>query len=185
MMGRSIHCTSEQLHTLQDGRLSDVERTNVTEHLEECPRCKSAYRNIQQLDRGLRELPIAAAGAGFTDKVMEKVLPSGHLSLAFRIVENLAYLFAILIVTGIIAAVFIATGVIDSGRVSEGQGIVSAYSSAAGTWLGEVIHGATLWLERYLPARAGINIMIFGVGILAGLGLLDRFLHRRFAHRTR
>jgi anti-sigma factor RsiW len=185
MTGRSIHCTSEQLHTLQDGRLAGVERAEVTGHLEECARCRRAYRNIQQLDRSLRELPIAAAGAGFTDKVMEKVLPSGHLSLAFRIVENLAYMFAVLIVTGIITVVFIATGVIDSSRVSEGQGIVSTYSSAAGTWLGEVLHGAALWLERYLPAKAGVNIMIFGIGVLAGLGLLDRFLHRRFAHRTR
>ncbi len=185
MTGRTIHCTTEQLYMLLDGRVSAAEKQEISRHLQECSSCSSTYRSMEQLDRGLRDLPVSATTSGFTDKVMQKVMPSGHLSLAFRMVENLAYLFAVLIVTGIIAAVFIVTGVIDSGQVSEGQGVVSAYASATGTWLSEAVHGGTVWLERYLPARSGINIMLFGIGILAGLALLDRVFHHRFAQRTR
>jgi anti-sigma factor RsiW len=185
MTARSVHCTSEELHTLLDGRLSDADRAELAGHLQECTRCMAAYRGIQHLDRGLRALPVVATSAEFTGNVMEKVLPSGNLSLAFRIVENLAYLFAVVIVTGIITVVFIATGVIDSGQVSEGQGAVNAYTSAAGTWLSQALLGVAQWLERYLPAKTAVNIMLVGIGVLAGLGLLDRLLYRRFAHRTR
>ncbi len=185
MTGRSVHCTGEQLHMLLDGRVSDAERENLTAHLRECARCTASYHSLEQMDRGLRALPVEAASAALTDKVMEKVLPPGHLSLAFRIVENLAYLFAVLIVTGIVVVVFIATGVIDSGQVSEGQGVVSAYASATGAWLSEALRGGTVWLERYLPTRSGGNIMLFGIGILGALAVLDRFLRRRFVHRTR
>jgi hypothetical protein len=143
------------------------------------------YRAIGHLDQGLRALPVAATSAGFTKNLMDKALPAGHLSLGFRIVENLAYLFAVLIVTGIITAVFLATGVIDSGQVSEGQGVVSTYAEATSNWMAEVIRGGTTWLERYFPAKGGVNIMAFGIAILAALALLDRLLHRRFAHRTR
>jgi hypothetical protein len=116
---------------------------------------------------------------------MDEVLPSGHLSLAFRIVENLAYLFAAFIVTGIIAVVFVATGVIDGGQVSEGQGLMSTYAGAVSDWLGSVLRGGTAWLERYMPARGGANIILFGIGVLGGLALLDRLLNRRSVHRVR
>lgn len=185
MTERSGHCTSEQLQMLLDGQLSGGDKAQVAEHLQECARCMASYRSLEQIDRTLRDLPVALASEGFTDKVMEKVLPSGHLSLGFRIVENLAYLFAVLIVTGIITVVFLATGVIDSGKVSESKGIVSTYASATGTWLAEAVHGGTVWLQRYLPTRNGANILLSGIGILAALAVLDRFLHRRFAHRTR
>lgn len=185
MMERSGHCTSEQLHMLLDGRVQNGAREELTSHLRECTRCMASYRSLEQMDRSLRNLPIASASEGFTNKVMEKVLPSGHLSLAFRIVENLAYLFAVFIVTGIIAVVFVATGVIDSSQVSESQGMFSTYANATGTWLGEAVHGCTVWLERYFPAKNGTNIMLSGIGVLAALALLDRFLHHRFIHRTR
>lgn len=185
MTERLLHCTSEQLQMLLDGRVPDGEREELTGHLRECARCTASYRTLERMDRSLRDLPIASPSEGFTGTVMEKILPSGRLSLAFRIVENLAYLFAALIVTGIIAAVFIATGVIDSGQVSESQGVVSAYANSAGTWLTEAVHGGNVWLERYLPTRNGAAITVFGIGILAALAVLDRFLHRRFVHRTR
>ena len=185
MTGQSKHCTSEQLHLLLDGQVEDAERKTIAGHLQECPQCMAAYRGMEHLDRGLRALPVATASAGFTENLMDKVLPAGRLSLTFRIVENLAYLFAILIVTGIITVVFLATGVIDSGQVSEGQGIVSTYADATSSWMAEAVRGGTAWLERYFPAKGGVNIMLFGIAILAVLALLDRVLHRRFAHRTR
>jgi anti-sigma factor RsiW len=185
MTGRSMHCTSEQLQMLLDGRLAGGEREVVLTHLQECARCMAASRGLEQLDRGLRQLPVSAAGVEFTEKVMEAITPSGRLSFAFRLVENLAYVFALLIVTGIIAVVFVATGVIDSGQVSDGQGLVNTYVGATSDWLAGALHGGTAWLERYLPTRGGANIMLFGIGVLAGLALLDRLLHRRFVQRAR
>jgi anti-sigma factor RsiW len=186
MTGKSLHCTSADLQLLMDGRISGAEREKVHAHLQECVRCRMAYQSMAQLDRGLRKMPVAAASNAFTEKVMEKVVPSSHLPFAFRIVENLAYVFAALIVTGLVTTLFIATGVIDSGQVTEGQGKLSAYSSAAGSWLAQVIHGGTGWLERYFPLKAGTpHVLLVGVGILAGFALLDRLLSRLFAQRTR
>jgi anti-sigma factor RsiW len=185
MTGRSMHCTSEQIQMLLDGRLAGEEHEVVLKHLQECARCMAASRGFEQLDRGMHQLPVSPAGVGFTEKVMESITPSGRLSLAFRIVENLAYMFAALIVTGIIAVVFVATGVIDSGQVSDGQGLLNTYAGATSDWLAGALHGGTAWLERYLPAKGGANIMLFGIGVLAALALLDHLLHRRFVQRAR
>lgn len=185
MTERTMHRTSEQLQMLLDGRVTEAERKETSRHLQECSRCMAAYHRMEQLHQGLQKLPVATTGAAFTSGVMEKILPSARLSLAFRIVENLAYLFAVLIVTGIVAVVFVATGVIDSAQVSEGQGLMSAYASATGTWFSEALRGGAVWLERYLPVRSGANIMLAGAGILAALALLDRVVQRKLAHRMR
>ena len=180
-----VHCTNEQLQTLLDGRLAAGEKERVQSHLRQCAPCAAGYTRLERLDAGLRRLPLAEAGAELTGRVMQGVMPPGHLSLAFRIVENLAYLFAALIVTGIMAVVFIVAGVIDSGQVTEGQGLVSTYAGAVSDWLVQAMHGGTVWLERYLPSTAGKNTLVFGIAVLVGLGLLDRLLHRRFVHRAR
>ncbi len=132
------------------------------------------------------DCPLAEASGEFTGRVMQGILPSGHLSLAFRIVENLAYLFAVLIVTGIMAVVFVFTGVIDSGQVSEGEGIVSTYVGARERLAGRrhCMEARPGWSGTCRP-KAGKNIMVFGIGVLAGLALLDRLLHRRFVQRAR
>lgn len=180
-----VHCTNEQLQTLLDGRLAAGEQERIQSHIRQCASCAAGYNRLERLDHGLRRLPLAEASGELTGRVMQGILPPGHLSLAFRIVENLAYLFAVLIVTGIMAVVFVFTGVIDSGQVSEGESIVSTYVGGASDWLAQALHGGTAWLERYLPSAAGKNTLVFGIGVLAGLVLLDRLLHRRFVHRAR
>ncbi len=185
MKGDTVHVTNEQLQMTLDGRLSEAERGEILRHVQQCAVCTAAYRGLRQLDEGLRELPVTATSAGFTRKLMGEILPSGHLSLAFRIVENLAYLFAALFVLGIIAVVFIATGVVDTAQVSQSEGVVSSYVTATGDWLGQTMQTGTAWLQRYLPGQGGSNIILFGIAVLGGLALLDRLLHRRFAQRTR
>lgn len=177
------HCTSEQLQMLLDERVADSDRQEILAHLRGCGACTARFESLRKLDGGLRRLPMESAGSELTGKVMAGIIPGGRLPIAFRLVEHLAYIFAVLIVTGIILAVFIATGVIDSGQVSEGQTVASTYFSATGDWLMEGLRNASVWLQHYLPAKGATNIVMSLIVVLGALALLDRFLHRRFQHR--
>jgi anti-sigma factor RsiW len=181
----SMHCGDEQLQMLLDGRLPGREKEETLRHLQVCSRCAAVFKGMERMDRGLRQMPVSSVSREFTSKVMDEIAPSTHLSLAFRIVENMAYLFAALVVLGMIAVVFVATGVIDSGQVSEGQDLVGAYTGAVSDWLVSAIRGATMWLAPYLPAKGGTSVMLFGIGVLGGLALLDRVLNHKFADRIR
>jgi hypothetical protein len=181
----SKHCGDEQLQMLLDGTLKGKEEEDVLLHLQSCSRCTAVFEGFEQTDRGLRRLPLSSTSREFTRRVMDEVMPSGHLSLAFRIVENLAYLFAALFVTGIIAVVFIATGVIETSQVNEGRDIFGTYTGAMSDWLANALHGGASWLERYLPSKGGTSILLFGAVVLAALALLDRLLTHKFADRTR
>ena len=108
------HCSSAQLQSYVDRRLHEDEEKLVSDHLQICVQCTRAYEALAQIDTSLRKLPRESLSSGFTRAVMARLHLAPKSSLLFRLLENVAYLFGLLLVLGTMALVFILTGTVDT-----------------------------------------------------------------------
>jgi len=78
MAGDNLHLDPDELDLWLDGRLPEPR----TSHLETCEACRTAAEEIREVVLQLSQLPKAAPGASFADRVMASVRTSGeeHLS---------------------------------------------------------------------------------------------------------
>lgn len=65
------HPTSQQLLALIKNDLSNDEQTNLTNHLAQCPTCRQAYQDINQLRRGWQPDAFASPAADVTQKLTD------------------------------------------------------------------------------------------------------------------
>ena len=79
------HLSAETLQALLEGQLPAGEAGPAERHLAACARCSAEYEAFQVLFRELEELPSLAPSAGFSRRVMAKVVLAEPLSLAARI----------------------------------------------------------------------------------------------------
>jgi hypothetical protein len=100
----------------------------------------------------------------------------------FRFVENLAYLFGLMIVLGVMLAAFIFSGVISMERVLETPSTVGSITGAIGGALH--MYGSSLAqaLQRYLPfvfGRGSLQVVIMVMLALGMLAVVDKLVKRR------
>lgn len=85
------HLTSHQIQDSLDGML-----TNEAElHLRICPECQSKLNTARTIERTLHSIPLEAASAGFTERVMQNLGIKTSPSLAWTILRNIAPLVAL------------------------------------------------------------------------------------------
>ena len=90
-MGR-LHLSPEQLSALADGELTSDELGPAREHLFECATCSGRYRDIQELDLGLRQLPAltCAAALPLLCASLDEELDASETALAERHLSSCA-----------------------------------------------------------------------------------------------
>ena len=181
------HCSSEQVQAYVDGRLPRDEESSVGTHLRDCPECSRAYKAIRQINGFLKRLPLENASTDLARSIMEKLSLSTGSSLAFRLVENVAYFFGLLLVLGVMAAVFIFTGVLDTEQISQTQGVISKVWLNIGAGGLFVVGDLTDSLQRFFPFifRTGnVSITFFGGLVVLVLAVVDWFVRRRSVRRV-
>jgi hypothetical protein len=98
-------------------------------------------------------------------------------------VENLAYLFGLMIVLGTMLTAFIITGAISSDDISNTQTVARNITGTITSTINRPIAWLTSSLQSYLPFVFGtgsLKIAVTGTLIVGILALLDRFLKRKF-----
>ncbi len=176
------HLTNEQLQSVIDGMLPRDEATSVTAHLGICQRCRNASAALQRLDATLKNLPATDLGADFTRNVLTRLDIVQKSSVLFRVVENLSYVFGMMLVLGVMLAVFVLTGVIDSSQVSNTQTWLNNAGSAVGETTSHVVALFAAALQSYLPfifGNGNLKIAVMGTAAVGMLVVLDKFLKRR------
>ncbi len=178
----SEHLTNEQLQLFVDGMLPPEEAASVAGHLRICFRCRNASAALQKLDATLKSLPSGNLGSDFTRNVLMRLDIAPKSSRLFGVVENLAYVFGMMIVLGVMLAVFVLTGVVGSSQVSNTQ---TWLNNASDVFAGRTSHFVASFasaLQSYLPFIFGNgNLKIAAMGTIA-VGMLmvvDRFLKRK------
>lgn len=178
----SEHLTNEQLQSFVDGMLPPNEAASVTVHLRICSRCRNAAAALQRLDTTLRNLPIANLGGDFTRNVLTRLDIVPKSPMLFQVVENLAYVFGMMIVLGVMLAVFVLTGVVDSSQVSNTQTLLNNASDEVAEQTAHFVASFASALQSYLPfifGNGNLKIAIMGTITVGMLVVLDRFLKRR------
>ncbi len=180
---KNDHITNEYLQLFLDGRLVPDERVFVERHMQSCVQCRRAYQSLSLLDASLRVLPVERTKEDFTHLILTKLDISPQIPFLFRIVENLAYVFGLFLVLGIMLAAFLVTGVIDAKQVVETQSTASHIGKSLMQQLDAFADGLTVFLQSYMPFMFGsrsMKIAFMSTLIVGMLALFDRVLRRRF-----
>lgn len=176
------HLTNGQLQSLVDGMLPSSEAAAVTAHLRICSRCRNASAGLQRLDTTLRNLPTAKLGSDFTRNVLTRLDIVPKSPVLFRVVENFAYVFGMMLVLGVMLAVFVLTGVVDSSQVSDTQTWLNNVGDGVGEYTSHFVGMFSSLLQSYLPfifGNGNFKIAIMGTIAVGMLMVLDRFLKRK------
>lgn len=179
---RSEHLTNEELQLFVDGTLPASEMSSTRLHIQTCARCRIAHESLLRLDASLRSLRVEQLGADFTRSVLANLNIIPQSSFLFSVVENLGYVFGLMIVLGIMLTAFILTGVIDQQQVSQTQSIVGSASSAIGGKMNSMIDALTIGLQSYLPFVFGggsLKIAVMGTLVIGMLAVVDKIVRRR------
>jgi hypothetical protein len=144
--------------------------------------------SLSRMDAELRRMPLEPASAAFTASVMHSLGLAGSPKKKFTYVENLAYVFALLIVLGAMLGVFLWTGVIKTADLTQGQSIIQESVGAGTTMVAGAIGVLQRWLLEFFPFAFGnsaFGIFFAAVGVTLLLALVDRAAGRYLAHRAR
>ena len=177
------HCSINEIQDHLDGTLAPDSRKEVEGHLQACPRCQNTRDSMGELGRALRSLPRERVDERFTRTVMNKLTSGQTDSLSFRILEKLAYVFALFFVLALLTAAFIVSGAVDVQRVSEEQTRIQELLTGSASQAGEMIALFSRVLAEYVPFAFGAGSLgMTGtiVAVVMLLALVDRFLVRRF-----
>ncbi len=186
MSNTADHISPAQMGGYLDGALSEAERLIIERHLGVCQRCRNAYDGTRRIDESLRSLPLEHVSRSFTRDVLRALHLLPQTSLAFRILEKLAYVFGFVIVLAIMLTVFTATGVIQWGEFSEAHSVagkaaeelLSAVSGAAGA----VSH----FVQTFVPfasSGTGSGIILAAIAAALLIALTDLVLGKRIMQR--
>ena len=169
------HLTPLQLLEYRDGLRGDEEEL----HLPTCQECSEKLRALQWVEEAIQRVELEKVSPNFTERVMTRLGVKESPSLAWTIFQNLAPLFALLIVVGIVAAAFQLTGAYQSSDVQQSarqaQSVYNEISGGIATGI-EALNG---WLKQYASfafAESTTGLTIFLIAFFAGTALLDKFL---------
>ncbi len=173
------HLGDELLEELADDLIADDARRDAERHLAACPRCAARLRALRVVGSALGALPLERAPEGLTRSVLgqlDEKVPARTLTLA----GWFSGILGLMLVGSVLLAVFASTGVISlQGAAGEGSP-TGQYWSGAWTVLADLLGPAGKWFNQHLPAASTVTTMVLTLAVLAGLGLLDRVLGRRF-----
>ena len=182
----NVHLSNGEIQDYIGGALPTRERERVDGHLRLCRTCRSTHHALAEVDRALRSLPVERLDPAFTRKVMSRIPLVHKAPFAFRLLENLAPLFALFVVVAVLLTIFVMSGVIDVRQVSEGQNKIQEFFAGSASVVGSGVSSFSAWLAEYAPfafgaGSLGITGSIFAVVLT--LALLDRVLSRKLVHR--
>jgi hypothetical protein len=179
----SQHITNEYLQLLLDGVLIPYERVGAEHHLQSCKQCRQAYQRLAWLDTSLKILPVEKTNADFASVVLAKLNIAPRTSFLFRIVENLAYAFGLVVVLGLMLTAFLVTGVVNKKQVMETQSTFTNFERTIGQQVDSFAGGLTAFMQTYLPFIFGsgtLKIALMSTLAIGTLALVDKFLKRRY-----
>ena len=181
------HLSNAAMLAYLDGTLPDAEAAGARTHLASCGRCSRALASLRKVDALARSVPSEKAGTDLVRSIMLRVGISPRQSLFVRAVGALPYLFAMLVVGGILLAVFAWTGTVSTADLSVASGSAAEAYAALGSAFDQANRSFAGFIARLLPAvsASGLRLGIGLVLVVMGVAVLDRLLMSGTAQRAR
>jgi anti-sigma factor RsiW len=181
------HLSNASLLAYLDSTLSDAEAAAVRTHLASCGRCTRALESLKDFDTLARSVPSEKAGDNLVRSIMLRVGISPRQSLFVRAVGVLPYVVAMLVVGGVLLAVFIWTGALLPSAWSSMPGSAADAYAAVGSALNQANRSFGALVSRMFPAMSASGLRLgIGLGlVLMVIAVLDRLMTWRTVQRPR
>ncbi len=182
------HCTMEELYLLIDGGLNAETASQMRKHLRECLVCAGNYNSALKVHSVAKRLPLESASADLTQRVLSTLGIAPKSSFLFRLLEKSAYIFGLILVLGVMATVFILTGVVEMQQIQAGVSPAQKVFSQTGSAIAGGVGWFSQILKEYLPfafSSATMAISVFTAIVVSMLAIADRFVGRKIVHRLR
>jgi anti-sigma factor RsiW len=179
-------CPSDRIHEYLDGRMSSGDSAAFESHLDECEQCRSVLNDLRQIDASLRAIPLEKTGNTFTRSVMEQLGIAPGTTVAFRVLEWVAYVFGLLVILALSLTVLVLTGAMKPEQIAEGQSAAADSAVRMGELVSSLADGLTGTLVQYFPFlfTNGSSTIALGVVLLVlALVAVDRLVMRRMLGR--
>ncbi len=180
------HLTMEELNLLIDDAASAGDKSIIRLHLGGCSKCRALHQSLERIDSAVRRISLERVSREFTHNVLASLNIVPKTPFLFRVVENLPYVFALMIVVGLMLSVFVATGVIGPEQRQETQTTVTQISNAVAGGLSALVGNFNDVMRTYFPFLYGgeaVKLMLMAGVAVAALAMFDRLLRKRIPLR--
>jgi len=173
------HLTMTQILQYVDGTADYASQAQCTSHLAVCERCRREAELHKKLLKAGRQNPYKTS-PGFIERVMPRVAPQPKSSWATVILNNLANIFSMMLVLGILGyAISLKSGfkLTENPEYSAMTKIFTDAYAKIKQSAGEQTHQISV---KVTPTsnKTG-KLVIFSLLALLTLGVVDRFVVRR------
>jgi len=176
------HLTMSQVSQFIDGTADYASQAQCTSHLAVCAQCRDEVEFQKKLAKSARQ-NMYRASSRFTVRVMANVVPQTRKKFSARILDNLANIFAMTLVLGIIAyAVSRTSGVQETqndARISQTvKTALETYAKIKSVFQRETKQQVQKYVPQ--PSLHSQRLIIAIVITILSLVALDRFVLRHF-----
>jgi hypothetical protein len=173
------HPTSFELQEYLDGLIDDKKRSEIEIHVGFCNDCDAALKSLRNLGAAISNIPQEKTSHNFTDGVMRQLGVKPSQSFAWKILRNLAPLFALLVLVGIIYWAMNVAGTLDSSglgvSLKETQKVYSALDNGL-TIATAKLNGSFKSIFAFLYVKGISGLTTFLVLFLCAVGILDKYV---------
>lgn len=170
---------SQILHFV-DGAADYATQAQCTNHLAVCERCRKEVEIQKNLSKSARKNPYATS-LRFTERVMTRVAPQPGFSWTTKILNNVANVFAMMLVLGVLGYAISSTSSFKLEGSPEFSSLSKSFTDSY-TKLKESVQQRTNDLTvkvQPVSSSRSQRFVIFALFALITLGVVDRFLLRQ------
>ncbi len=173
------HPTFIQLQEYLDTGQTGLSNSDISMHLRSCKECGERVASLREMDKAIRNAGRERVSAQFTQRVMKQLGIEYPASFAWYFFRNLAPLFALSVIVGIIFIVFQLSGTFQNPHVQQSvSSAQSLYGKTSGT-LSEYLERFNEGVQKYFSfafAKNTYGLTLFMVLFIGAVALLDRYL---------
>ncbi len=183
------HLSNDELNELIDGRLVNSNKERALGHLQECPSCSSAYRQLTIIDRGVRRQPLETTSTMFVENLMRKIVPYAkheRQSLLEHILKYSANFFALVIVVLMVYGIFSIVNHLMPGehsiapQVEELSKLSKVQIEITGWW-----NSVNTQIHQYmvmLAPQGKLPLWVYALWSIFMIVIVEKVAGKRFRH---
>ena len=177
------HLTRNQILATADKTLSEAEEERLKLHLNECARCRNEVAFQRAISAVAREVLQTKTSVRFTDRVMSRVLQTAtNSSISYRILQNLGYVFAMMLVVGVLGYVLMNPSRFLGSQTSTQPSELAKSWDAVSSQMSQFFQRSTSQFDQALVQKTDTpswKIILMALSILGVYGVLYRFVFQK------
>ena len=173
------HLTMTQILLYVDGTADYASQAQCTSHLAVCERCRREAELHKKLVKAGRQ-NVYKTSPGFIESVMAKVAPQARSSWTTKILDNLANVFSMMLVLGVLGYAISSKSSFTVNESPEFSVMTKIFSDAYAKIKQSANEQTRQISVKVTPTsnKTG-KLFVFSVMALLALGVVDRFVVRR------